>query len=308
MWSSPSEEWFAELPARLEWTGEFGSELVLFRPFCRWLSDSGFLEDREICTYQGMRCFYERFNCKNIIEKNEIRRYIPPHRRPAWLPIKNEHDFDGIGKSSFHCYGDLRNEYLDYFLDTRWNIDKKPILVVHNKYNYEWGHEPVNFISTDSLNTIFSRLKSRYTIVYIRHKERDEKWGFSNDANRMKELEDTNILVEHPEVYGFQELYQRTLSYGCWMDMNTFKNILFSRCYAFITSQGGGAHHIAMFSNSLIAVLHRKGLETRWAYFDGYYQFMAPIPPTLMVCHNEMELVRALKVFVGNTMVGDGGQ
>jgi hypothetical protein len=254
-----------------------------------------------------MQCFYQRFNCKNIIEKKEVRRYVPPHRRPAWLPIKNEHDFDGIGKSAFLRYGDLRSEYLAYSLDTEWNLDKKPLLVVHNKYNCEWGHEPTNFISTDSLRIIFSQLKPRYTIVYIRHGEKDEEWGFSSDANKMKDFDDSRILLEHPEVYGFQKLYQRVILHGAWMDINTFKNILYSKCYAFITSQGGGAHHIAMFSSSLIVVLHRKGLETTWAYFDGYYQFMAPIPPTLEVCHNEIELIRALRFFVGNTVLGDGG-
>src|SRR5262249_55672117 len=87
------------LPELLDYTGEFGPELVLFNPFCRWLAKEGLLKNRRIRTYRGMRCFYDDLDCLEIIEKAEPRRYVPPNQRPEWLPIKNEHNFDNLGRT-----------------------------------------------------------------------------------------------------------------------------------------------------------------------------------------------------------------
>jgi hypothetical protein len=48
------------LPEILDYTGEFGAELVLFVPFCERLSANGVLQNRSIRTYAGMRCFYDQ--------------------------------------------------------------------------------------------------------------------------------------------------------------------------------------------------------------------------------------------------------
>jgi hypothetical protein len=79
--------------------------------------------------------------------------------------------------------------------------------------------------------------------------------------------------------------------------------MLLARCYRFISTQGGGAHQIAMFSGSLLVVLHRRGFEENWAYYPGYYSFIAPVPPLLAVCRSDSELMRALLVFDGSVVV-----
>jgi hypothetical protein len=90
------------LPELLEYTGEFGPELVLFTSFCHWLSKEGLLQKRRIVTYRGMRCFYDDLDCLEVIEKDVPRKYVPPQDRQQWLPVKNEHDFDGRGRPSRH--------------------------------------------------------------------------------------------------------------------------------------------------------------------------------------------------------------
>jgi hypothetical protein len=75
--------WLDSLPDLLDYTGEFGPELVLFVPFCRWLSNVGLMKKRQIRTYLGMHCFYDDLACLEIIDKNELRRYVPPQRRPV---------------------------------------------------------------------------------------------------------------------------------------------------------------------------------------------------------------------------------
>jgi len=298
------QEALADLPGVLEYTGEFGAELVLFIPFCNWLSRQGLLRARRIKTYLGMRCFYDGLDCLEIIEKDEPRRWVPVADRPAWLPVKNEHDFDGLGRSRRHVYSDLRARFRDFPLLP--DIARgKPLLIVHNKHTIEWGGEPLNFIPLAILDTIFRRLQRDFTIVYVRHGMEPRAPGFSEDQNASLDFADRELLAQHPDVLVFDELFRAHRRDGGTQEINLFKNVLYSHCYHFISSQGGGAHHIAQFSGSLLAILHRRGKEENWAYGDGYYGFMAGLPPIRAICRTDDELLTALLLFAGAPPVRD---
>lgn len=286
------------LPQSLEYVGEFGPELVLFLPFCNWLSKAGFLRKRQIVTYFGMRCFYEDLECLEVIEKKEKRCWIPPSDRPAWLPVKNEHDFDGLGRPRRHIYPDLRKKFKATPLSLDIAAASQPLLVIHNKHCDEWSTGgPVNHISLDTLDVLFSRLKQKFTIVYIRHGIEADDPRFSGDHNHSLPFDDKSVLADHCEVRLFDHLYAEHIDRGGRPDINAFKNILYSRCHNFISSQGGGAHHIALFSGSLLAILHRRGFEENWAYKEGYYGFMASPPPLRAIFRSEDDLVSGISLF-----------
>lgn len=284
-----------DLPETLEYTGEFGPELILFFPFCSWLSKEGLLKTSKVKIYRGMRCFYDHLDCLELVEKDDGREYVAPDKRPTMLPIKNEHSYGSL--SPFHYFLDLRTKFLakPMLRDVAAGSDK-PLLIVHNKYNSEWSGPPVNFIDLPTLDHIFSMLKHRFFIVYIRHRPSVAiADGFSKDHNTLKEgFDDLGVLMRHPEVVDFEELYAKHKVLGGQQDLNTFKNVLYSRCYRFISSQGGGAHHIAMYSNSVLAILHRRGRETELAYTKGFYRFATNPPPKLAVCSDSEQLIRAL--------------
>ena len=40
----------------------------------------------------------------------------------------------------------------------------KPILVIANKYNIEWGEPPINFLSIEMLDAVIEKLKHKYQI------------------------------------------------------------------------------------------------------------------------------------------------
>jgi len=299
----PLNSFLNSLAGELDYTGEFGAELVLFTPFCGWLSKVGLLKNRRIRTYFGMRCFYDDLDCLEIVEKKEPRRYVPPHERPPWLPIKNEHNFDNVGRSPFHFYTDLRTRFRKLPLIPEIGSTARPLLIVHNKHNDEWNGGPVNHIPLGTLETLFKALKDTFTIVYIRHEGGAKEPGFSEDHNIAQPFEDRPLLDRYPQVRCFQDLYALHHDRGGTQDLNTFKNVLYSRCYHFISSQGGGAHQIALFSGSLLVILHRRGLEENWAYGDGYYSFMASVPPIRAICRTENDLVRALPIFNNTAIV-----
>ncbi len=294
------------LPETLDYIGEFGPELILFLPFVTWLARQGMLRGRRIATYRGMRCFYEDLDCAGIVEKPDKREYVRPQDRPFWLPVKNEHDFDTRRASPFHLYPDLRARFGAMQLGIDIGSPARPLLIIHNKHNLEWKTGPINCIPLDALDAIFRVLKHDFTIVYIRHGMAPPEGGFVDDHNdALPGYDDAALLLRHPEVHGFDRLFDAYRAASGDDDVNRFKAMLLARCHRFISSQGGGAHQIAMFSGSLLVVLHRRGFEEQWAYYPGYYSFLAPVPPVLAVCRTEAELMRALVLFGGSVVVND---
>jgi predicted O-methyltransferase YrrM len=291
-----------ELPETLEYTGEFGPELILFLPFCEWLSRAGLLKGRRVKTYQGMRCFYDHLDCLEIVEKPEPRKYITPDKRLAVLPVKNEHSYGR--PSRFHYFPDLRSKFLAKpMLPDLATEGKRPLLVVHNKYNPEWDGPPINFIDPPTLDRVFSKLKRHFTIVYIRHTRHrtDLTDGYSHDHNTKRPadgLDDLSVLKRHPDVIDFEDLYAKHKALGGQQDLNTFKNVLYSRCFRFISTQGGGAHHIATFSGAVLVILHKRGKETNLAYTRGCYKFLSSPAPVLTISADSEQLLHALPTFL----------
>ncbi|MBP0492517.1 hypothetical protein [Roseomonas indoligenes] len=295
----------ANLPASLEYTGEFGAELILFTPFCNWLSQVGLLRNRTVVTYAGMKCFYDDMKIGRLIEKPEKRSWVAPTARPEWMPVKDEHDFDGRGKSPFLVYPDLRKKFQALPLLPDLNLREKPLLIIHNKYNVEWGARPINFLRLWLLEEAFKVLSDSFTIVYIRHGMGTIDNNFSTDANEMQIFPDRALLEKYPDIISFDDLYTRHRQQGGLQDLNTFKNVLYSRCYHFVTAQGGGAHHIAAFSGSIMMILHRRGSESQWAYTDGYYDFMAGVPPVRCVFSSVHRMAEALGLLKSVKVIGD---
>lgn len=53
--------------------------------------------------------------------------------------------------------------------------------------------------------------------------------GFSDDHNSSEPFEDRLLLDRHPEVLCFDDLYAAHRAAGGTQDINTFKNVLYSR-------------------------------------------------------------------------------
>lgn len=287
----------------LEYTGEFGAELILFLPFIRWLSETGQLGDRIVRSYAGMRPYYERLGIRRYEEKATRREGVFAWDRPAWYPVRDEHDFDKGGKSPRLSYPDMRADFAAVPLPPTLEdaIARKPLLIIHNKYNDEWELGPVNHFSLDTLEFAFSRLPRSFTVVYIRHGLRTTHSSFVEDSNSFARYDDAAVLARHPDVLEFDSLFDAQ-SESALDNINAFKSALYSRCYRFVTCQGGGAHQIAQFSGSLMVVLHRMGRETRWAYASGYYTFMASPPPRLLICMCESQVREALGALERSTL------
>lgn len=292
------------LPKTLEYRGEFGLELLVFLPFIRWLSERGLLRQRTVVTYKGMRPFYRDLVCQKYIERDERREFVPPGDRPSYLPVSDE--FALKGPSRFHSYPDLRTMFSSLPL-RRWlevAIQSKPLLIIHNKYTNEWDRGPINYISTDAIDDIIHQCKDAFTIIYIRHGAQKLPEDYTEDQNDILTYNDLKVIARHPEVLLFDDLFLDHQDEFPNSTLNEFKNILCSKCYRFISSQGGGAHHLAYFSGSILSILHREGLEENGAYQNGFYTFLSTPPPLLLCCIDSEELVLSSRVVVDTDVLG----
>jgi hypothetical protein len=249
-----------------------------------------------------MRCFYDDLPCAGIEERDDLRAYVEPGSR-KWMPARDEHT---LTRNPFLLHPDLRAKFARLPLTVPGLGEPQRLLIIHNKYNLEWGGKPVNFLDCPTLDRLFGQFKQEFKIVYIRHGSRALPRGYSTDANDFAAFPDAEVLAAHPEVLNFEDLLAAHQAEGGTMDVNTFKNVLYSRCHRFISVQGGGSHHIACFKGSLLVLLHKRGAEADLAYTDdGYYSFVADPAPMLAVCRSTDEVIAASVLFNGSR-IADG--
>lgn len=287
-----------DVPETLDFSGEFGCELALFLPFVNWLSKAGWLHRHKIRTYYGMRCFYDDLDCREIAEKLGPRTSVPVPKRLSILPVKDEFAFRFCGRSAYHLFPDLRRKFHRFAIPLSTWAHQRPVLIVHNKHNFDLRRGPLNSISLETLDAVFTLMKPYFLIVYMRHGINKLPSEFSEDHNDVLPFDDRSILRRHPTVLCFDDEYESYKAHGGEYNFNLLKNVLFSRCFHYISSQGGATNHIAGFSGSLLMVLHRAGTEPRWAYYNGYFDMTSNPAPILAVCHNERELIRGLGLFL----------
>jgi hypothetical protein len=185
----------------------------------------------------------------------------------------------------------------------------KPILVVHNKYTTEWGGKPVNFLSLDTLDAIFSSYKDQFQIIFFESPRNSiVNSGYSKDHQKFIEYDDYKVALQHPEVIIFGDYVQKLGA-----KYNDLKLKVFSNTYHFITTQGGNSHMAALFPGSLVIILHVRGGETKVAYKNGVFQYLTNNTPSYFITKNSTDLLEACQsltdaeVVAGRLLLGPRG-
>ena len=275
-----------QLPPVLECSGEFGAELNSFVPFVYWLHQAGRMRGRKVLTYRGMRAFYFFLDDSQLIEKPTPRAYVAPQQRPSWLPNRDDH---ASRRSAFEMFPDYRARFGG---DARFACDRE-LLVVHNKFSVEWDRAPVNYIPIQALGELLEALRTRFRIVYLRPGIVPPPGGYSIDHQTDLSFADRALLSAFPDVLVFEEMAAALLP---GMDYNEAKLRLYAHAHFHLSVQGGNAHMGALFSGSLVSILHRVGQEIRHSYRDGHFTYAANPAPTYLICRDLGELGRAAEV------------
>ena len=306
------------LPDKLEFTGEFGSEIGLFIPFLRFINKFNCLENRKIITYPGMEIFYKASQLPLPEIKNDKREHLKNEKLIPWLPIWYIHSYNNKAKSIFHDFPNYRNYFDQIHLDLSiFFKEDRPLLIIFNKLVKEWNDYPINFFGAEDLSQIFNATKNKYNIIYCQHDlmaidksqySLDHNESFSNkleklelitkriNNERSRIIELLNEQSPH-NIITFQSIYENSKIKNKF-SYNELQCKLISLSNDFISVQGGGSLLLAAFGDCNLHILHKRGKEYPDSYFGGYYNFIAPKPPNIFVYKENEELIKnIIKVY-----------
>ena len=288
----------------LEYTGEYGAELTTFIPFVAWLNQEGFLKQRKIVSYKGMRPYYFFLSNEQFSEKNEKRHWLAEKYR--YWPSSSTYTATA---SRWHVYPNYRKHYQD-----AGPSFEKPIIFIQNKFIMEWGLGPINYIPLMSLGYFLEQTKHQFTVIYSRPTPKAQNSDYSTDMNDELDYPDRSILQEFKHTIDLEDLCKNN-----GLHYNQTKLEIMAKANIFLGVQGGGSHAIAYFDNSLLLLLHnidclgaREQYEYPHAYKHGPYKYLNNNSLTLAIACNIKELGQGLfgmsKISIDNNLFSLSGE
>jgi hypothetical protein len=185
---------------KIEAFDEFGYILWYYAP----ISYDAFLKGKLISTKSKIGTKPVFYFSENHTE-DEIH-YDPPRLKKTLQPIEHFTSCYKIEGPLFIKDNWTPPPYKKIFKNDVYVYDK-PILTINNKNTKEWGQHPHNYFNSDFLNKIFTELKSKYQIIYIRPPDKSENFKLQKDTNQISlDIGDKEILAKHPEVIDIETL------------------------------------------------------------------------------------------------------
>ncbi|TGD79629.1 hypothetical protein [Hymenobacter wooponensis] len=226
----------------IEYHGEFQQELLFVLPFAYWHHLNGTLLRTASCTNTRELYFFSPSHQEKFAERewesNDESYEIPnmthcnsfDYRKWAPVPLKATY----------------QNEVFVY---------EKPILVIANKFNIEWGQPPINYFSIEVLDTLIATLSGKYQILY----NRPSASSIVLDNSEILELNEHDWLrKQHPEVLLMEDLYQEHRA--SVNSFNHFQLLVYANASAFISVHGGTATLASYFGGKNI-IFSKRGVE-----------------------------------------------
>lgn len=243
--------------------GELGYELQLYSPYIYHLHALGSLK-KTIGTAGSAAYNYFSPNHTEADSRRHNCQGTYVHHNPHRLPF----DYSNWQPPPYKQH--YKNRLFEF---------AKPLVIMHNKYTWEWAEPPANFIDVPTLLELVTLLKPYYTVVYIRPAAHAQ--GYSADDNDVLEFNDHDSLKEaHPEVLLFHELLKQYHEY----DFNRLQLMLHANCDYFISVLGGNAVIASYFAGTNV-VYAVKGHETEQTteYGELYRRFA--VDPEQAIVH-----------------------
>lgn len=265
----------------VEYSGEYGAEIATFIPFVFWLKTRGMLSGRRVLTYAGMRPYYYFLDNSEYAEK--------PGKR-AWLPVEqrtwpNNSSYTST-RQDWHRIPDYRARYAGEGITFA-----RPLLFIQNKFCVEWGEGPINYLPLKALEQLFALADERFDVVYSRPRALEGRVDYAGDDNSDCDYPDLVVARRFPSVLVLED---HVAANG--LDYNLTKLQIAAKAHLFVAVQGGGAHLLACFGQSLLLLLHRVGDEYPHCYATGPYTYLADPPPLLLVARDTAPLMRGIEL------------
>jgi len=244
---------------------EFGMELRLFTPWANYVRESC----GKVHTIGLTGTKYMYFFSNHHEFKKGVRRGKP-------LPKGNPFNSVDVHIKKIPEGANWKPPpYAEFFHEPKYFeslLNGKPLVVILNKYTQEWFAKPENFLDTDVLRTILTRITPNYTVMYKRytppvlrdnmHVMGEEMTGHDLDEKEM-------IRKEFPDVLMFED-FADALTYTD--DFNLLMFGFMSMSKNFIVVQGGTAVVGSYFGGNTF-IYAKKGHELTFGDFEYFHEF-----------------------------------
>lgn len=250
-----------------DFQGEFDQEIRYVIPFAYWHHLNGTLK--------------KTISCKNTSDFY----FFSPHHEETyseriWQKSYGKYDVPNMTHSvGFSKQKWAKVPYKKYYANDIFTYDK-PVLVIANKYNVEWGQAPINFLSIDLLDKIIFQLKDKFQIIY----NRPLSTQIVSDNSDILDLNEYDWLIEsHPEVILINDLFSKNKS-----SVNSFNHLqmlVYANCEHFISVHGGTAALSSCFEGTNI-IFSKCGIE----HALGEYNTIIPALSGATILHATTEL------------------
>lgn len=149
--------------------------------------------------------------------------------------------------------------YKEHYANKEYKWEK-PTLCICNRYNREWGCDPINYFNESILNWLFENLKSQYEIIYFAVDLPEEL----QDNEHHIELNDREICKKHG-IKIFQDIKKES-----W---NESMLKLFANCEHYITMNGGYSIMASLFGGTNIIYTRRGVKHTKELDCNSFYRW-----------------------------------
>lgn len=220
---------------------EFGYELIGIIPTAYYHYLQGNLTETE--SGQGSSPLYY-FSPKHIENKQQRSFYNTPDC------VLNNQEIKVTNVNIHRYFLDLKEfaipPYKEVYSNKKYKYNK-PTVVICNRYNKEWGKDPINYFDLPLLDKLFKLLKNKYQIVYFGV---DLPESIQDNAHSMKLGDYDFIKKNHKDVIIFQDI--------CGKNWNEPLLKVFANCEHYITMNGGYSILASYFGGKNI-IYSKKG-------------------------------------------------
>jgi len=236
----------------IKYDGEFGPELKYVIPFAYWHYHNATLR-KTISSTHTNELYYFSNNHEEYYQKRVWRPY------QYGIPNSEDHNI----KYNFKQW--LPVPYKDKYKNNIIQFDK-PILIIANKYNIEWGEAPINYIDIDTLIWIFENYSDKYQIIY----NRPVTNNITNDNSDILSFDDFKVIKhDYKKILNMNELYDGMKNNEI-RNYNHFQLMLYANANHFI-SVHGGASVLASYFKGMNIIYSIKGFEHYFDEFNNLY-------------------------------------
>ena len=235
----------------ISFQGEFAPELQFVLPFAYWHYKNGTLKSTASAIYTKEFYFFSPQHKELFTERTNEGNYNFETPR-----ILYSHDYNMKKWASVPLKDMYSNKEYQY---------EKPVLIIANRYNMEWGGPPISYFDISMLQYMIEILRQDYTIIYNRPRPQN----IIMDNSEIYDLDEYGWLEEtYPEIILMEKLFQENKVNA--NNFNHFQLLVYANSSHFISIHGGTAA-LASYFGGVNLIFSKEGPEHHFGCYRKLY-------------------------------------